>query len=89
MNAPPSNGPTTLAIPHIAPMMPVKAGRFARGTDLAMMINAPEKMPAPPMPAIARPTMRATELGLAPQIAEPTSNVARALINVHLIGSRV
>jgi hypothetical protein len=56
---------------------------------LAMMINAPEKMPAPPMPAIARPTMRATELGLAPQIAEPTSNVARALINVHLIGSRV
>lgn len=72
----------------MAPMIPVKAGLFARGTDLAMMINAPEKIPAPPIPAIARPTMRARELGLAPQIVEPISNTTNAPIKVHLMGSR-
>jgi hypothetical protein len=30
-------------------------------------------MPADPSPAMARPTMKATELGAAPQMAEPTS----------------
>lgn len=30
-------------------------------------------MPALPRPAIARPTMKATELGAAPQMAEPIS----------------
>lgn len=70
-------------------MIPVNAGLFARGTDLAMMINAPEKMPAPPIPAMARPIMRAIELGLAPQMAEPTSNINTAPIKVHFRDNKV
>lgn len=70
-------------------MIPVKAGLFASETDLAMMINAPEKIPAPPIPAMARPTMRATELGLAPQMAEPTSKINTAPTKVHLTDNNV
>jgi len=40
-----------------------------------MMTRVPEKMPAEPMPAMARPTIRATEVGAAPQTAEPTSKM--------------
>lgn len=89
VNAPPNNGPTTLAIPQTAPIMPVKAGRLANGIDLPTMIRAPEKMPAPPIPAIARPTIRTTELGLAPQIADPISKISTAPEKVHLIERRV
>jgi predicted enzyme related to lactoylglutathione lyase len=39
-----------------------------------MIVKAPEKIPAPPTPAIARPTMRATEVGARAQISEPTNN---------------
>ena len=89
MKAPPSKGPTTLAMPHTAPMIPVNAGLFGRGTDLAMIMSAPEKIPAPPIPAIARPIIRATELGLAPQIAEPISKINTAPTKVHFTGSKV
>ena len=34
----------------------------------------PEKIPAEPMPAIARPIMKTTEGGAAPQRADPISN---------------
>lgn len=40
------------------------------------MIMTPEKMPAPPTPAIARPMIKAIEFGAAPQITEPISNRA-------------
>ena len=40
-----------------------------------MMTRAPEKIPAEPTPAMARPTIRAAELGAAPQTAEPTSKI--------------
>ena len=43
------------------------------------MINAPEKMPADPMPAMARPMMRATDEGAAPQMREPNSKIAIAI----------
>ena len=89
VNVPPNKGPRTLAIPHTAPITAVKAGRFARGTDLAMIINAPENMPAPPMPATARPMMSATELGLAPQMAEPISKTKTAPTKVHLMDNIV
>ena len=36
----------------------------------------PEKIPAPPRPAIARPTMKTMELGAAPHITEPISKTA-------------
>lgn len=40
------------------------------------MIMTPEKMPAPPNPAIARPRMKAMEFGAAPHITEPISKTA-------------
>jgi hypothetical protein len=49
------------------------------------MTNAPEKIPADPMPAIARPTMSALEVGAAPQTAEPISKMAIAVRYTYLI----
>ena len=60
-------------------MKPVKMGRLWRGTVKAMMINAPAKMPAEPTPAIARPTIRALDVGAAPQIADPSSKRKMAI----------
>lgn len=40
---------------------------------------APEKIPADPMPAIARPMISAVDVGAAPQITEPSSNKAMAV----------
>lgn len=55
--------------------MPVKIGLLTKGTAYAMMTRAPEKIPADPTPAIARPMMRATEVGAAPQTTEPISKM--------------
>lgn len=79
MNTPPSNGPATDAIPYMAPMNPVYIGRFTRGTEYATMIKAPEKIPALPMPAMARPIIKAMELGAAPQMRLPSSNMPIAM----------
>jgi hypothetical protein len=46
----------------------------------------PEKMPAAPTPATARPTIKVIELGERAQIREPTSNREMADKNTHLIG---
>lgn len=40
----------TLAHPYEAPRRPVNAGLCAGGTANAMIVYAPEAMPAPPMP---------------------------------------
>lgn len=44
-----------------------------------MIISAPEKMPAHPIPAIARPMIKAFELGATPQIKDPSSKIAIAV----------
>ena len=77
------SGPATLAIPYIAPIKPVYTGRWRRGTEWARMINAPEKIPAHPSPAIARPTISAFEVGAAPQIKDPSSKIPIAAKKVH------
>jgi hypothetical protein len=43
-----------------------------------MIISDPEKTPAEPRPAIARPIMKAVELGAAPHTADPISKRAMA-----------
>jgi len=43
------------------------------------MIKAPEKIPAEPIPAMALPTIRVTELGATPQIKLPISKIAMAI----------
>lgn len=70
-------------------MTPVKAGLFASGTDLVMIIKAPENIPAPLIPAIARLMMSVMELGLAPQMAEPTSKINTAPTKLHLRDNNV
>ncbi|OKO90392.1 hypothetical protein PENSUB_13525 [Penicillium subrubescens] len=75
-------------MPHTAPIIPVNAGRFDKGTDLGMIISALKKMPAPPIPATTRPIMWSTELGLAPQMAEPISKIIMAATKVHLIDNK-
>lgn len=54
-----------------------------------MIIRAPEKIPAEPMPATARPIIRAVELGAAPQIADPISKMVMAIKKTHLTGKKV
>lgn len=66
-------------IPKIDPISPTKMGRLASGTICATITVAPENMPADPIPAIARPTMKALEFGAPPQMADPTSKISIAI----------
>jgi hypothetical protein len=53
------------------------------------MRMAPEKIPADPTPAIARPMIKAAELGAAPQMALPISKMTRAIKKTHLMEKKV
>ncbi len=53
------------------------------------MTRAPEKIPDAPRPATARPTIRAFEVGAAPQTVEPISNMQIAVRNTDLTGKKV
>ena len=68
-------GPSTDDIPKAIPKMDVKIGRLRKGTSGSIIIIPPEKIPADPSPAMARPMMKAVELGAAPQMAEPASKM--------------
>jgi hypothetical protein len=59
-------------------------GLFGSGTVCTMMIIAPEKIPDDPIPAMARPIMKALEFGAAPQMAEPISKSPIVERNTHL-----
>jgi hypothetical protein len=50
----PRSGPTTDAIPKVPPMMPLYNGRLERGVLSAMIMKAPPKMPALPIPGIGK-----------------------------------
>ena len=50
-----------------------------------MIIIPPEKMPADPKPAMARPIMKAIELGAAPQTADPASKIRIESTKTHLV----
>jgi hypothetical protein len=65
-------------------MTPVNMGRFSKGRMRAMMIKAPEVIPAQPMPATALPTIRTREDGAAAQTMEPTSKTHRAKRKIHV-----
>jgi hypothetical protein len=69
--------------------MPVKIGRFWRGTEWARMMRAPAKIPEPPAPATARPTMRLVLLGETPHNSEPSSKMLMATRKVYLIEKKV
>jgi len=73
VSTPPTTGPSTEEIPKAIPNIDVKVGILRRGTSGIMIIMPPEKIPAEPRPAIARPKMKLAEFGAAPHRAEPTS----------------
>ena len=54
---PPMSGPSTLAIPNVAPTKPWYFPRTAGGKRSAMTMKAIAKRPAPPSPCTARKTM--------------------------------
>jgi hypothetical protein len=85
VNIPPKIGPNTELNALASPKMLMKIGRFRKGTSGSMIILPPEKMPAAPAPAIARPLMKAVELGAAPQIAEPISKTTIDRRNTHFV----
>lgn len=71
-------GPTTLAIPYDAPIIPMSKGRFAGVVEKPTIVYAPDPNPAAPTPVMARPTMRALLFGATPQTREPTSKMNMA-----------
>jgi hypothetical protein len=83
VKTPPSNGPSTDAIPNAIPTKPVYKGRFAGGARKAMMVKPPVARPAHPMPAIARPTINVTELGATAHIRLPNSKMKSDRRKVH------
>ena len=54
-------------------MTPIIIGRFLGGTVKEMTLVPPTDRPAPPIPAMARPTIKLLELGATPQIRLPIS----------------
>lgn len=54
--------------------LPWNMGLFGSGIMGIMTIMEPEKMPAEPKPAMARPIMKTIDAGAAAQMTEPTSN---------------
>lgn len=60
----------------------MKIGLFWGGAQNAARVKDPVFTPAAPKPAIARPTIRATEEGATPQIKLPTSRRKIASRNV-------
>ena len=50
-----------------------------------MIIIPPEKMPADPRPAMARPMMKAVEVGAAPQRDDPASKITIERTNPHFV----
>lgn len=72
-------------IPKVDPISPTYMGLLASGTICAIITVAPENMPADPIPAIARPTMKASELGAPPQTADPTSKMRIAIRKMVLV----
>lgn len=85
MNAPPSSGPATLAIPHMPPTRPNAAGLLRSGNVYEKITMAPENRPAVPTPAKARPTMKALELGARAHTRLPSSKMPTAERKVHLM----
>lgn len=48
------------------------------------MMKLPEKIPADPTPAIARPTINATDEGATPHIRDPSSKIRMEMTYGHL-----
>ena len=77
------------ARPNVAPRKPIHLGRFCNGIKSTKITIAPVKVPALPVPAIARPTMKDGEVGEAAQTMEPISKIRMTVMKVHLAEKKV
>jgi hypothetical protein len=66
-------------MPYMLPIKPLYMGRFSRATEWARIIRAPEKIPAEPIPATARPMIRVKLLFATPQMRLPNSKMPMAM----------
>lgn len=57
-------------------------GRASRGAAAAMMVNPPFRIPAPPAPEIALPTINIAEDCADPQMRDPASKITNALMKI-------
>ena len=80
VNAPPSSGPMTDAMPNILDKMPICTALLLRGAEKPMMVAPPEKMADDPTPATARPMIRPAELWAVAQTMDPTMVVSNVVI---------
>jgi hypothetical protein len=78
VNAPPMSGPSTAAIPYVAPVKPNSCGRFSGDAEKPTIVNTPTATPEPPTPAIARPTIRVVGFLATPQTRLPISKMSKA-----------
>jgi len=89
VKAPPINGPVTDPMPKVMLSSAAYAGRSLSGIQWAIIIRIPDQIPAPPRPATVLPTIRAFDVGAAPQTIEPTSKMMMEARKVVLTGKRV
>jgi hypothetical protein len=62
-------------------MTPVNAGRCDGGAEKAIIVYEPLAIPAPPIPAMARPTINVVELLATAQMREPISKMKMLVKN--------
>lgn len=86
---PPRSGPAIAAMPNVAARRPWYFGRFSNGRRSTKRTWPPVEMPAQPMPAMARPMMKAMLFGAAAQSTEPTSNMKTNMLNAHFDRKKV
>jgi hypothetical protein len=70
-------------IPKTDPRAPVYLGRACMGTRKVINRKAPGVTPAPPIPVITRPTIKALDVGAVAQIIEPISKMAMLVMRAH------
>lgn len=89
VKTPPTIGPRMDERPKTAPNKPKYIGRFRSGTVLLMITTAPVKVPAAPIPVMARPNMKARDDGAAAQTTLPTSKITTSTRNTHFPEKKV
>lgn len=86
VNVPPNSGPITDPTAKTAAKRPWYIGRCRRGMVYTIITMSPENKPEEPMPAMARPIMKAVEFGADPQTADPISKSTMQVRKTGLAG---
>jgi hypothetical protein len=74
-------GPSTPETAYMLDEMAMRMGILSFDTMKAMMLKAPDIIPAQPHPCIARPKIRMGELAAKAQMTEPARNRAMEMQN--------